>query len=166
MPWPANRPVARRRRATLGGSRRQRSHHAAGNRARELADLGRLLILAAREAITPAADRGEELLEIDLERGEDLVGVVLRSESDLALRLARVLDDLLGGALSLLVDLLIGDQTRLLIATLLAPALRFALALGEHLLPFLDDPTRLLDLLGNGCPHLIEQVVDLLTIHA
>src|SRR5207247_798785 len=79
-----------------------------------LADLGRLF-LTPGEAIAAAAHRGEELLEVDLERGEDLVGVVLGPQPDLPLGLASVLEDLLGGALGLLIDLLLGDQTGLLI---------------------------------------------------
>src|SRR3954447_3431013 len=166
MREPARRPALRRPRELPGGSRRRRSRYAVGEAARELADLGRLLILTAREAIAPAAHGGQELLEVDLEGGEDLVRVVLGAEADLTFRLARVLDDLLGSALGLLVDLLVGDQAGLLIASLLDDALGFALGLGEHLLPFLDDPPRLLDLLGNRRPHLVEQVVDLLTIYA
>src|SRR2546430_753098 len=74
-----------------------------------LSDLGRLF-LTSGEAIAAAAYSGEELLEVDLEGGQDLVGVVLRPEPDLPFCFARVLDYLLGGALGLLVDLLVGDQ--------------------------------------------------------
>jgi hypothetical protein len=42
--------------------------------------------------------------------------------------------------------------------------LGFALRLGEHLLTLLDDPARLLDLLGDRGPHLVEDVVDLLAV--
>ena len=76
-----------------------------GPYSRALADLDRLVV-AAGEPVATALHGGEELLEVDLEGGEDLVGVVLGAEADLALGLARVLDDLLGGALGLLVDLL------------------------------------------------------------
>src|SRR5215211_2006236 len=134
-------------------------------RKRRLADLGRLF-LAAGEAGAAALHGGEELLEVDLERREDLVGVVLGAEADLALGLPRVLDDLLGSALGLLVDLLVGDQARLLVACLLDDPLGLALGLREHLLALLDDPARLLDLLGDRGTHLIEEVVDLLAIHA
>src|SRR5205814_1641027 len=54
----------------------------------------------------------------------------------------------------------------------LPPALRLddplglALGLGEHLLALLDDPARLLDLLGDRGAHLVEDVVDLLFVHA
>src|SRR5207247_11119888 len=98
-----------------------------------LSDLGRLF-LTSGEAIAAAAHSCEELLEVDLEGGQDLVGVVLRPEPDLPFRLARVLDYLLGGALGLLVDLLVGDQTGLLVAGLLDHALSLALGLGEHYL--------------------------------
>ena len=40
------------------------------------------------------------------------------------------------------------------------------LRLGEHLLPLLDDPARLLDLLRNGGAHLVEDLVDLLAVEA
>ena len=43
-------------------------------------------------------------------------------------------------------------------------ALGLALRLLEHFLALLDDPARLLDLLGDGCPHLVEQVVDLFPV--
>ena len=118
----------------------------------------------AREPRAAATDGGEELLQVDLERREDLVGVVLGAEADLALGVAGVLDDLLGPALGLLVDLLVGDQARLLLARLLDDPLGLPLRLGEHLLALLDDPPRLLDLLGDRRPHLIEQVVDLLAV--
>ena len=49
-------------------------------------------------------------VEVHLERVEDVVGVVLGAETDLALAGAGVLDDLLGLALGLLDDLLLGDQ--------------------------------------------------------
>src|SRR5581483_5591971 len=39
-----------------------------------------------------------------------------------------------------------------------------ALGLGEHLLALLDDPARLLDLLGDRRAHLVEDVVDLLAV--
>ena len=67
---------------------------------------------------------------------------------------------------ALLVDLLVGDQASLLVARLLDDALGLALGLRQHLLALLDDPTSLLDLLGNRGPHLVEQVVDLLTVDA
>src|SRR6478609_7809605 len=120
----------------------------------------------ALEALAAALDGGDELREVDLERVEDLVGVVLGAEADLPLTGSRVLDDVLGGALGLLGDLLLGDQLGLALARLLDDPLRLALGLGEHLLTLLDDPARLLDLLGDRGAHLIEDVVDLLLVHA
>src|SRR4051794_40071844 len=102
MPRPLLRVRERRRVRARPGPKRAGS-----------ADLGRLF-LASGEAIAAASDGGEELLEVDLERGQDLVGVVLGAQANLALGLACVLDDLLGCALGLLVDLLIGDQLGLL----------------------------------------------------
>ena len=43
-------------------------------------------------------------------------------------------------------------------------ALGLLLGLGEHLLALLDDPARLLDLLGDRGAHLVEDVVDLLAV--
>src|SRR3954462_9460131 len=125
----------------------------------------RWLVLAL-EALAAALDGGDELREVDLERVEDLVGVVLRAEADLALASAGVLDDVLGGALGLLGDLLLGGQLRLALAGLLEDPLGLALGLGQHLLTLLDDPARLLDLLGDRGAHLVEDVVDLLLVHA
>ena len=59
-----------------------------------------------------------------------------------------------------------GDQLLLALARLLDDALGLALGLGEHLLALLDDPARLLDLLGDRGAHLVEDVVDLLFVHA
>ena len=53
-----------------------------------------------------------------------------------------------------------------LLARLAEDPVALALRLGEHLLPLLDDPARLLDLLGNRGPHLVEDVVDLLAVDA
>ena len=49
-----------------------------------------------------------------------------------------------------------------------SPSIRshLALRLGEHLLALLDDPARLLDLLGDRRAHLVEDVVDLLAVDA
>ena len=60
------------------------------------------------------------------------------------------------------------SEIRLLLALarLLDDPLGLALGLGEHLLALLDDPPRLLDLLGDRGAHLIEDVVDLLLVHA
>src|SRR4051794_28693217 len=118
-------------------------HRFRERRAREpdrlaLSDLGGLF--AALEALATALDGGDELREVDLERVEDLVGVVLGPEADLALAGAGVLDDVLGGALGLLGDLLVADQPLGALARLLDDALGLALGLGEHLLALLDDP--------------------------
>ena len=125
----------------------------------------RLLFVAPRQPVAAALHGGEELLQVDLERVEDLVGVVLGAKPDLALARARVLDDLVGGALGLLGHLFVGDQTGLLLTGLAHDPLGLAFGLGEHLLALLDDPARLLDLLGDRRPHLVEEVVDLLPIH-
>ena len=61
---------------------------------------------------------------------------------------------------------LIADELGLALARLLHDPLGLALGLGEHLLTFLDDPAGLLDLLGDRGPHLVEDVVDLLLVHA
>src|SRR3712207_6837540 len=123
-------------------------------------------LVLALQALAPALDGRDELREVDLERVEDLVRVVLRAEPDLPLAGARVLDDVLGRALGLLGDLLLGDELRLAVARLLDDALRLALGLRQHLLALLDDPARLLDLLGDRRAHLVEDVVDLLLAHA
>ena len=51
-----------------------------------------------------------------------------------------------------------------LLARLLQEPVLLALGLGEHLLALLDDPARLLDLLGDRRAHLVEDVVDLLAV--
>src|SRR3954470_4960340 len=119
----------------------------------------RWLVLAL-QALAAALDGRDELREVDLERVEDLVRVVLRAEADLALASACVLDDVLGGALGLLGDLLIGHEVRLALERLLDDPLGIALGLRQHLLALLDDPAGLLDLLGDRRPHLVEDVED------
>src|ERR687896_1831632 len=91
-------------------------------------------LVAALEPLAAALDRGDELREVDLERVEDLVRVVLGAEPDLALAGARLADDVLGLALGLARDLLLGDELRLALAGLLDNPLRLALGLGQHLL--------------------------------
>src|SRR4051794_26943879 len=133
---------------------------------RRLVELGlRLFLLAAGEAVAAALYGGEELLQVHFKGVENLVGVVLGAEADFALAGAGVLDDLVGGALGLLGDLLVGDQAGLLLAGLADDPLRLAFGLGQHLLALLDDPARLLDLLGDRGAHLVEEVVDLLAVH-
>ena len=83
-----------------------------------LVQLGDRLFVPAGEPVAAALHGREELLQVDLERVEDLVGVVLGAEADLALARAGVLDDLIGRALGLLGDLLVGDQSGLLLAGL------------------------------------------------
>ncbi len=61
-------------------------------------------------------------------------------------------------------DLLLGGELLGLLAGLLEDALGLPLGLGQHLLALLDDPARLLDLLGDGRAHLVEEVVDLLAV--
>src|SRR3954449_1781916 len=129
-----------------------------------LAHFGRLVL--ALQALPTALHGGDELREVDLEGVEDLVGVVLRAEPDLALAGTGVLDDVLRLALGLLGDLLLGGQLGLALARLLDDALGLALRLRQHLLALLDDPARLLDLLRDRGAHLIEDVVDLLLVHA
>jgi hypothetical protein len=123
-------------------------------------------LFLARQPVAAALHCGNELGEVDLERVQDLVGVILGAEPDLTFAGAGVLDDVLGGALSLLGDLLLGDQPLLSLAGLLDDALGLALGLRQHIQAFLDDPPRLLDLLGDRRPHLVQDVVDLLLVHA
>src|SRR3954471_2872105 len=128
-----------------------------------LAHFGRLVL--ALQALAAPLDRGDELREVDLERVEDLVRVVLRPEADLALAGAGVLDDVLRLALGLLGDLLLRGELGLALARFLHDPLGLALGLRQHLLALLDDPARLLDLLGDRRAHLVEDVVDLLLVH-
>src|SRR4051794_4705946 len=128
-----------------------------------LCHFGRLF--AALQPLAAALDRCDELREVDLERVQDLVGVVLGAQADLALTGAGVLDDVLGGPLGLLGHLFLADELLGALTRLLDDPLGLALGLGEHLLAFLDDPTRLLDLLRDRRAHLIEDVVDLLLVH-
>src|SRR4051794_28536321 len=127
--------------------------------------LGRCrLFVAPGETVAAALHGREELLQVHLEGVENLVGVILGTEADLPLPGAGILDDLVGSPLSLLGDLLVGDQPGLLLARFAHDSLCLALRFGEHLLALLDDPARLLDLLGDRRAHLIEEVVDLLAI--
>src|SRR3954470_8746299 len=128
-----------------------------------LADFG---FFAPSQPLTASLDGCNELREVHFERVEDVVGVVLRAQADFTLARTRFLDDLLGLALGLPDDLLLGDQAGLLLASFADDPLSLALRLGEHLLAFLDDPARLLDLLRDRRAHLVEDVVDLLFVHA
>src|SRR3954452_21163774 len=118
------------------------------------------------EPLAPTLHGSDELREVHLERVEDVVGVVLGAETNLALPSTCVFDDLLSLALCLPDDFFFADQTGLLLAGLADDPLGFPLGLGKHLLPLLDDPARLLDLLRDRRAHLVEDVVDLLFIHA
>jgi hypothetical protein len=124
------------------------------------------LLRALVEALAPAPDGPEELIEVDLERREDRVGPVLHLEPRLARLPTRLLDDLLRLPLGELDDLGLRGLAHGLLARLAEDPVALALRLGQHFLPFLDDPARLLDLLRDGRAHLIEDVVNLLAVDA
>src|SRR5947209_14643973 len=132
--------------------------------ARALTDFRRLFF--AGQPLAPAPHRANELGQIDLERVEDLIGVVLGTQPNFPFPRPGLLDDVLGRALGLLGDLLLGDHAVLALAGFGHDPLGLPLGLGQHLLAFLDDPPGLLDLLGDRGPHLVEDVVDLLLVHA
>src|SRR5437879_2997062 len=125
----------------------------------------RLLRALVQPLATPL-DRAQELVEVDLEGGEDRVGPILHLEPRLAGLAASVVDDLTGLALGELDDLGLRRLANGLLAGLAENPVALALGLGQHLLAFLDDPARLLDLLGDRRPHLVEDVVDLLAVDA
>ena len=114
----------------------------------------------------PALHGREEAPEVRLERREDLVGVVLGAEPHLALAAAGLGHELGGLALREAHDLLLRRQLCRLLTCLVDQPLGLALGLAEHLLALLDDPARLLDLLGDGGPHLVEDLPDLLAVDA
>src|SRR5215212_1309410 len=116
------------------------------------------------EPLTAALDRREELVEVHLERREDRVGPVLHLEPRLARLAAGVVDDVAGLALGQLDDLGLRRLAHGLLARLAQDPVALPLRLGQHLLALLDDPARLLDLLGDGRAHLVEDVVDLLAV--
>src|SRR3954454_22627379 len=116
------------------------------------------------QTLATALDRSEELLQVDLERREDRVGPVLHLEPRFSRLPPRVVDDVLSLALRDLDDLRLRGLTHRLLARLAEKPVRLALRLGEHLLTLLHDPARLLDLLGDRRPHLVEDVVDLLAV--
>src|SRR5205814_6470944 len=76
----------------------------------------------------------------------------------------RVVDDVLRLALGDLDDLRLRGLTHRLLTRLAEQPVGLALRLGEHLLALLHDPPRLLDLLRDRRPHLVEDVVDLLAV--
>ena len=109
-------------------------------------------------------DRAEELVEVDLESRQDRVGPVLHLEPRLPGLPASILEDVLRLTLGELDDLGLGGLAGRLLARLSEQPVALALRLGEHLLAFLDDPARLLDLLGDRRAHLVEDLVDLLAV--
>ena len=125
-----------------------------------------VLLRALVEPLASALDRAQELVEVDLERGQDPVGPVLHLEARLAGLPPGVVDDLLRLPLRELDDLRLGGLARSLLARLAEDPVALPLRLGEHLLPLLDDPPGLLDLLRDGRAHLVEDVVDLLAVDA
>src|SRR4051794_60691 len=122
------------------------------------------LLRALVQPLASAAHRSQELVEVRLERGEDPVGPILHLEPRLARLAPRLVDDLLRLPLRQLDDLRLRGLTDGLLARLLEQPVLLALRLGEHLLALLDDPARLLDLLGDRRAHLVEDVVDLLAV--
>ena len=118
------------------------------------------------QPLATATHGDEELVEVDLEAREDPVRPVLHLESRLARLAACVVDDVLCLPLGDLDDLRLRRLTHRLLARLADQAVALALRLGEHLLPLLDDPAGLLDLLRDRGAHLVEDVVDLLAVDA
>ena len=112
----------------------------------------------------PRLTARQELVEVDLERREDPVRPVLHLEPRLARLPAGVVDDLLRLPLGELHDLRLRRLAHRLLARLAEDPVGLALRLGQHLLPLLDDPARLLDLLRDRRAHLVEDVVDLLAV--
>src|SRR5215203_3697 len=124
------------------------------------------LLRALVQPLAAAFDGPEELVEVHLERREDAVGPVLHLEPRLAGGPTRLVDDLLRLPLSELDDLGLRGLANGLLPGLAQDPVALALRLGEHLLPLLDDPPGLLDLLGDRRPHLVEDLVDLLAVDA
>src|SRR5215203_4482181 len=117
-----------------------------------------LLFLDALQLGTATLHGLEELAEVVFEVGEDLISVIFRAEPDLPLAAAGVLHDLRAPLLRPLEDFLFrGDLLGLILG---AADDTVALAAGfvEHRLALLDDPTRLLELLGYGLAHLVYDV--------
>jgi hypothetical protein len=116
------------------------------------------------QPLPAALHRREELVQVDLERREDPVRPVLHLEPRLARLAAGVVDDLLRLALRELDDLGLRRLAHGLLARLAKNPIGLALRLREHLLAFLHDPARLLDLFRDRRAHLVEDVVDLLAV--
>jgi hypothetical protein len=96
---------------------------------------------------------------------------MLSAQSSISSRVSRAwrlafVDDLLCLTLGELDDLRLRGLANRLLACLAENPVALPLRLGEHLLPLLDDPAGLLDLLRDRRPHLVEDVVDLLAIDA
>src|SRR5207237_10543540 len=123
----------------------------------------RLLRALVQPLATPP-NRGEETLEIDLEGGELVVGPVLHLELHLARAAPRVVDDLVGLPLRDLHDLGLRRLAHRLRPRFREQPVDLALRLGQHLLPLLDDPAGLLDLLRSRRAALVEEVVILLAV--
>src|SRR5450759_3769656 len=96
------------------------------------------LLRALVQALAAALDRGEELVEVDLERRENLVGPIFHLEPGLARLAAGLLDDLGGLVLGQLDDLGLPRLYDRLLARLTGDASRLAVGLGEHVLALLD----------------------------
>src|SRR6266536_4045693 len=116
------------------------------------------------QALAPALHGRQELVEVHLEGGEDPVRPVLHLEPRLARLAAGIVDDVLSLVLGDLYDLRLRVLAHRLLARLRQQPVDLALGLCEHLLPLLDDPARLLDLLRDRRPHLVEDVVDLFAV--
>src|SRR4029079_5625634 len=101
------------------------------------------LLRALVQSLPATANRDEELVEIDLEAREDPVGPVLHLDAGLPRPPASIVDDVLRLALGDLDDLRLRRLAHGLLPRLTDQPVALALRLGEHLLPFLDDPTRL-----------------------
>src|ERR687890_1381814 len=117
-----------------------------------------LLFLDALQLCAPPLHGLEELAQVVLEVGEDLVGVVLGAQAYLALAAAGVLHDLRATLLRPLEDLFFGGDLLGLVLGAADDAVALAARLVEHRLALLHDPTRLLELLGDGLAHLVYDV--------
>src|SRR5450759_4112624 len=124
------------------------------------------LLRALVQALAPALDRGEELVEVDLERRENRVGPVFHLEPGLTRLTAGFLDYFNRLVLGQLDDLGLRSLHYGLLARLAENAIRLAVGLCEHVLTLLDDPASPFQLLRDRCAHLIEDVVDLFAIDA
>src|SRR5579859_543812 len=122
------------------------------------------LLRALVQPLAAAPDGGQELLEVDLERRQDAVGPVLHLELRLAGLASGIVDDLLRLALGQLDDLGLRGLANRLLPSLAEHPVTLAFGLGQHLLPLLDDPAGLLDLVRDRGAHLVEDLVDLVPV--